>query len=215
MLNIKRFTFNDLAENTYLLYNKGGDCLIFDPGCYYREEQEELKDFIQENKLIVTHVLNTHCHIDHVLGNWYATSTFKAPLLIPTGEEIVLRSVKSYAPNYGFSNYQEAEPTAFLSENTLLTLGSEKIAVLSVPGHSPDHVAFYLAAQKIVIGGDVLFRESIGRTDLPGGNFDTLIKSIHTKLFTLPNDVLVYPGHGPETTIAHEKQFNPFCGLKK
>jgi len=180
MLKLHRFTFNDLAENTYLLYNSKGLCIVIDPGCYYAEEQRELKDFISENGLTVTHVLNTHCHIDHVLGNWFVTSTFTVPLLIPTGEEAVLKAVKTYAPSYGFSEYQEAEPTGFLSENTKLTLGSEVITILSVPGHSPDHVAFYLESQKLLIGGDVLFRESIGRTDLPGGNFETLIKSIHT-----------------------------------
>jgi hydroxyacylglutathione hydrolase len=215
MLQLHRFTFNDLAENTYLLYNAEGSCIIIDPGCYYREEQEELKDFIAENGLTVTHVLNTHCHIDHVLGNWFAISTFNVPLLIPTGEEAVLRAVKVYAPSYGFTAYQEAEPTRFLSESTHLALGNEQITILSVPGHSPGHMAFYLASQKIVMGGDVLFRESIGRTDLPGGNFDTLINSIHTKLFSLPDDVVVYPGHGPETTIAHEKKHNPFCALKE
>jgi hydroxyacylglutathione hydrolase len=213
MLQLHRFTFNDLAENTYLLYNNDGLCFIIDPGCYYPEEQEELRGFIIQNKLTVTQVLNTHCHIDHVLGNWFATETFKAPLLIPTGEDAVLKAVKSYAPNYGFSGYQEATPSEFLTENSKLRLGNEPISIFSVPGHSPDHVAFYIESQKILISGDVLFRESIGRTDLPGGNFDVLIKSIHTKLFTLPDDVVIYPGHGSETSIGYEKLHNPFCAL--
>lgn len=215
MLTLQRFTFNDLAENTYVLYDANGLCLIIDPGCYYKDEQEELVNFIQAEKLKVLQVLNTHCHVDHVLGNYFVTSTFKAPLYIPAGEEAVLKSVKVYAPNYGFQQYQEAEPSGFLTENTRLNLGGEMIQILSVPGHSPAHIAFYIAKQSILIGGDVLFRESIGRTDLPGGNFDTLIKSIHTKLFTLPDDVTAYPGHGPETTIGHEKVYNPFCAIAK
>ncbi|GCC50719.1 MBL fold metallo-hydrolase [Chryseotalea sanaruensis] len=215
MLTLQRFTFNDLAENTYILYDTNGLCFVIDPGCYSKNEQEELANFIQAKKLKVVQVLNTHCHIDHVLGNYFVTSTYKAPLFIPSGEEAVLKAVKAYAPNYGFQQYQEAEPAGFLAEATYLSLGEEVIQILSVPGHSPAHVAFYIAKQAILIGGDVLFRESIGRTDLPGGNFDTLIKSIHTKLFTLPNDVTVYPGHGPETTIGYEKVNNPFCAIAK
>lgn len=214
MLHVHTFTFNDLAENTYLLYNDAGLCFVIDPGCYYPEEQEELHDFIVHHNLTVTQVLNTHCHVDHVLGNYYVTDRYKVPLFIPKGEESVLKAVKVYAPTYGFHQYHEAEPTGFLTEQTLLTLGGDRIHILSVPGHSPDHLAFYIEAQKIVIGGDVLFRQSIGRTDLPGGNFDTLMKSIHTKLFTLPDDVVVYPGHGPETTIGYEKKHNPFCAIK-
>lgn len=213
MLSLHRFTFNDLAENTYLLYEPAGSCLVIDPGCYYNEEQAELAGFITQQGLTVTHVLNTHCHVDHVLGNYFVTERFRVPLFIPTGEQPVLNSVKVYAPMYGFHQYSEATPTGFLTPATSLTLGEARIRILSVPGHSPDHVAFYLESQKIVIGGDVLFRESIGRTDLPGGNFDTLIRSIHTQLFTLPDDVTVYPGHGPETTIGYEKKYNPFCAL--
>jgi hydroxyacylglutathione hydrolase len=215
MLKVHYFTFNDLSENTYLLYNEEGLCIIIDPGCYYKEEQQKLKDFISIHKLTVTQVLNTHCHIDHVLGNWFVMSTFNAPLFIPKGEEQVLRAVKTYASSYGFSEYQEALPKGFLTENTVLQLGNEAITILSVPGHSPDHVAFYIESQKVLIGGDVLFRKSIGRTDLPGGNFNTLIESIHTKFFSLPDDVIVYPGHGSETTIGYEKKFNPFCALEK
>lgn len=214
MRSLQLFTFNDFAENTYVLYNESGLGMIIDPGCYYREEQEELNNFISEKQLTITHVLNTHCHVDHVLGNYYTTERYKAPLFIPKGEEMVLKSVKVYAPNYGFHQYHEVEPKGFITEQTRLSLGEEVIQIFSVPGHSPDHVAFYLEKEKIVIGGDVLFRESIGRTDLPGGHYDTLIKSIRTKLFVLPDDVVVYPGHGPETTIGYEKKFNPFCAIK-
>lgn len=215
MLKLKVFTFNDFAENTYLLYGSSGQAIIIDPGCYYREEQEELHHFITDNHIAVKQVLNTHCHIDHVLGNYFVKERLKVPLLIPQGEEVVLKSVKAYAPSYGFHQYQEASPDAYLTEQTPLTLEGESIQILSVPGHSPDHVAFYIESQKTLIGGDVLFRESIGRTDLPGGSHATLIQSIHTKFFTLPDEVVVYPGHGPETTIAYEKKFNPFCAIQR
>lgn len=214
MLHLQVFTFNDFSENTYLLYSDTGQAIIIDPGCYYREEQEELNGFIAERQLTITQVLNTHCHVDHVLGNYFVKERYKVPLLIPKGEEVVLKSVKAYAPSYGFHQYHEATPDGYLTEQSSLTLDEEPIKILSVPGHSPDHVAFYIASQKMLIGGDVLFRESIGRTDLPGGSHPTLIQSIHTKFFTLPDDVVVYPGHGPETTIAYEKKFNPFCALR-
>jgi hydroxyacylglutathione hydrolase len=213
MLHLHLFTFNDFAENTYLLYADNGECLVIDPGCYYKEEQAELVNFIATKKLAVTHVLNTHCHVDHVLGNYFVTDYYKVPLHIPAGEDAVLKSVKVYAPTYGFNQYQESEPHGFLSEQTSLALDDVVIRILSVPGHSPGHVAFYLEAQKILIGGDVLFRASIGRTDLPGGNLGTLLNSINTKLFSLPDDVVVYPGHGPETTIGYEKLNNPYCGI--
>lgn len=213
MLTLQCFTFNDFSENTYLLFHENGQCIIIDPGCYYKEEQNKLSDFVRLHKLTVTHVLNTHCHVDHVLGNYYVKDRYKVPLLIPKGEESVLKAVKVYGPSYGFHNYHEAEVDDFLTEHTKLLLGEESIKILSVPGHSPGHVVFYLEKQKMIIGGDVLFYESIGRTDLPGGDYNTLIRSIHTQLFTLPDDVAVYPGHGGETSIGHEKKFNPYCAL--
>jgi hydroxyacylglutathione hydrolase len=158
-------------------------------------------------------VLNTHCHIDHVLGNFFVKEKYKTSLHIHKKDEPVLKAVKAYAPNYGFFQYQETFPDSYLEEGQVLKLGDEELKVLFVPGHAPGHVAFYNEKNKIVIGGDVLFYNSIGRTDLPGGDFDTLIESIHTKLFTLPDDVTVFPGHGPETTIGFEKRTNPFCAL--
>jgi len=124
-----------------------------------------------------------------------------------------LKSVKAYAPNYGFATYAEAEADVYLEEGDLITFGNQQLSVLFVPGHSPGHIAFYNENEKTLIAGDVLFLNSIGRTDLPGGNHTTLIESIHQKLFTLPDDVTVYPGHGPETTIGFERKTNPFCAL--
>lgn len=184
-------------------------CAIIDPGCYDKSEQLELTSFIQSKNLVPKLLLNTHCHLDHVVGNAFVKATYQVPLLIPEFELEVLRSAKLYAPMFGFATYQESEPDGWISKKDPLLLGSEEITVLSVPGHSPDHVAFVHAASKTCISGDVLFYESIGRTDLPGGNHQTLINSIQHVLFNLANDYSVYSGHGKPTTIGHEKKYNP------
>jgi hydroxyacylglutathione hydrolase len=213
MLQIKSFTFNPLQENTYLLFDETNECVIIDPGCYEKFEQDELTIFIEQNNLRVKFLLNTHCHVDHVLGNYFVKEKYKTKLYIHREDQPVLKAVKVYAPMYGIHAYQEATPDEFLEEGMTISFGNQTLSVLFVPGHSPGHVAFYHHISKIVIGGDVLFRSSVGRTDLPGGNSATLMKSIHQKFFTLPDDVVVYPGHGPETTIGFEKKTNPFCAL--
>lgn len=213
MLQVKKFTFNPFGENTYVLFDELKECIIIDPGCYEKAEQRELADFIEANALNVKQLVNTHCHIDHVLGNAFVKRKFNVGLFIHAIEEPVLRAVKSYASNYGFVQYEETAADGFLTERDVITFGSQSLQILFVPGHSPGHIAFYDAAAKILIGGDVLFENSIGRTDLPGGNFDTLISSIHEKFFTLPDDVTVYCGHGDETSIGFEKRTNPFCAI--
>lgn len=211
---IKAFVFNPFQENTYVIADdETGECVIIDPGCYEQMERSELADFIGENGYKVKMLWNTHCHIDHVLGNEFVKQKYLTRLYMHRTEEFVLNAQKILAPHYGFNQYQESKPDEFLNENDCLTIGGELFTVLFVPGHSPGHIAFYNEKQKVVIAGDVLFKSSIGRTDLPGGDFDTLISSIHHKLFVLPNDVTVYPGHGPETTIGDEKRTNPFCAI--
>ena len=213
MLQVQSFVFNPFQENTFVLFDETKECVIIDQGCSDENENQELRTFIESRKLQVKLLLNTHCHIDHVLGNKFVKDTFKVHLLIPSGEEAVLKAAEVYAPSYGFHLYQHQSPNGFLEEGDLLKVGNHTFVVLFVPGHSPGHVAFYSEKNRILIGGDVLFYNSIGRTDLPGGNHDQLITSIHTKLFTLPEAVRVYPGHGPETTIGFEKKTNPFCAL--
>lgn len=213
MIQIQPFVFNPLQENTYVLFDETKECVIIDPGCYTREEQDELSNFIQNQQLKVIMLLNTHCHVDHVLGNAYVKEKYKTRLLIPAKEKATLLAVKAYAPSYGFYQYQETDPDGFLEEEDVIKFGHQTLRVLFVPGHAPGHVAFYHEKDKSVIAGDVLFYNSIGRTDLPGGDFDTLIESIHRKLFSLPDDVKVFPGHGPATTIGFEKRTNPFCAI--
>ena len=213
MLNVQTFEFNPFQENTYVLFDETKECVIVDPGCFVDQERKELTDFIEAQDLSVKMLLNTHCHIDHVLGNYFVKEKYKTKLYIHPKDEPVLKAVKVYAPNYGFATYTEAEVDTYLEEGDTIVFGNQQFIVLFVPGHSPGHVAFYNADQKTLIAGDVLFKNSVGRTDLPGGDHATLINSIHQKLFTLPNDVIVYPGHGPETTIGFERRTNPFCAL--
>lgn len=213
MIHVKSFVFNPFMENTYVLYDDTKACVVIDPGCYEPYEQQELKQYISENNLEVVKLLNTHCHIDHVFGNQFVKDEFKVDLYIHHLDEATLKAVKAYAPSYGISNYNEATADHFLEEGDKVKFGNSTLDVLFVPGHAPGHIAFYSKEDKFCIGGDVLFHGSIGRTDLPGGDFDTLIRSIHEKMFPLGDDVTVYCGHGPETTIGYEKKSNPFCAV--
>lgn len=211
MIQVKSFVFNPFMENTYVLYDDTKECVIIDPGCYEEYEEEALDEFIKTNQLTVKMLINTHGHIDHVLGNDHVIRTYGVPYLIHETDLPVLRAVESYAPNYGFQRYTPTEPTGFLSEGDTVSFGESSFEVLFLPGHAPGHIGLLNRDQKILVSGDVLFHESVGRTDLPGGDHATLIDSIHEKLFTLPDDITVYCGHGPETSIGHEKQYNPFC----
>jgi hydroxyacylglutathione hydrolase len=213
MISIKTIVFNPFAENTYLLFDETRECIIIDPGCYTSEEQEHLTKVIERESLIIVGLLNTHCHIDHVLGNAFVKNTFNLPLQIPENEVQTFSAVPGYAANYGFPAYEHATVDQLIKPNELIKFGQSEVGALYVPGHSAGHIAFVNESEKICIGGDVLFNGSIGRTDLPGGNFDILIKSIQEQLFNLPDDTVVYPGHGSTTTIGQEKNDNPFCAI--
>jgi len=213
MITIKTFVFNPFMENTYLLYDETGEVTIVDPGCYEEEEEQILREFVSKEKLKVKQLVNTHCHIDHVLGNSFVQNEFGVSLGIHKKDLETLRAVKSYAPNYGFQKYKEVEPEYFFEEGEVIKVGNHSFDILFVPGHAPGHVVFLNSAENICIGGDVLFRQSIGRTDLPGGDHDLLIDSIQTKMFSMDPDTLVYPGHGETTTIGFEMRHNPFCSM--
>ena len=210
MIQIQAFTFNPFSENTYVLYDETREAIIIDPGCYEKTELNELTNFIQNNSLTPVKIVNTHAHIDHVLGVEALKRKYNIPFYLNKLDEPLLKAVKSYAPNYGFAQFSEPEIEFYLSDGDSVTFGNSSLSVIFVPGHAPGHVAFVSKEQDFVIGGDVLFRQSIGRTDLPGGNFEMLINSIRTKLFTLPDDYIVYAGHMQPTTIGFEKKNNPF-----
>jgi hydroxyacylglutathione hydrolase len=212
MINIQRFTFNPVQENTYVLRNDKDACCIIDPGCYFDNERRTLQKFIEDQKLIPKLLLNTHCHLDHVFGNKFIFDTYQLPLHLHEKEKQVLDYAPTSGLNWGmpFENYRGE--LIFLKEGDIIKLDEDELSVLDTPGHSPGSVCFYCGAQKFLIGGDVLFRQSIGRTDLPGGDHAALLKSIREKLLVLPDDVIVYPGHGEPTTIGFEKKNNPFLG---
>jgi len=209
---IKTFVFNPFYENTYVLYDQTNQAIVVDPGCYEEYEKNEITSFIENNDLNVQAVINTHCHIDHVLGNLFLKEKYGVPLKIPSGEKELLEAVKEYSTMWGINNYQPAEVDEFLKEGTL-QIANLKFECILAPGHSPGHLVYYHQESGSLIGGDVLFRESIGRTDLPGGNHSELISSIREKIFALPDDTKVYSGHGPITTIGYEKEKNPFVRL--
>jgi glyoxylase-like metal-dependent hydrolase (beta-lactamase superfamily II) len=177
---------------------------------YTGEEQNAVLKFIAENKLKPVLLLNTHCHIDHVLGNKFVFDTYGLLPQFHEGETYVLNAVVAYAPQMGIRYEVSPLPEVFLPATGTVTFGNSELELIFAPGHSPAHLCFYSKADGFLIGGDVLFYNSIGRTDLPGGNHAQLIKNIREKLFILPDNVKVYPGHGPATTIGFEKQTNPF-----
>jgi len=210
MMKIKIFTFNLFYENTYLLHDETKECVIIDPGCSNAEEYGELKQYIDKEGLTPVRLLNTHSHIDHIFGNRYVADTYSLKLEAHEKETDHIKNADSYAAMFGMPSPNTPKIEKYIVEGDVITFGTTSLEVLFAPGHSPGHVVFYNREQKVIIGGDVLFKESIGRTDLPGGDFNTLIQSIQTKLFTLDDDITVYPGHGMPTTIGYEKQYNPF-----
>ncbi len=206
------FTFSDFAENTYIVScDETKECVIIDPGCYYGKEQNELVKYIQTNKLKPVKLLNTHCHLDHVFGNHFIHNTYGLLPEIHKGELPVLEAVPMICNAYGIRGYEASPmPEVFWDEGDVVEIGNMKLEVLFVPGHSPAHIAFFNRKEKYLIGGDVLFQQSIGRTDLPGGDYETLLGSIRVKFLPLGDDVVVYSGHGAPTTIGKEKLSNPF-----
>ncbi|KQR69561.1 MBL fold metallo-hydrolase [Pedobacter sp. Leaf176] len=211
MISIKIFTFNAYSENTYVLFDETRECVIIDPGMYDGTEQNEIVAYIKEKNLNPVLLLNTHCHLDHIFGNKFVFDTYGLKPQFHKGELSVLQAVPAYAPQMGFSRYElSPEPENFLEETGTVNFGNSSLELIFAPGHSPAHLCFYNEADGFLIGGDVLFYGSIGRTDLPGGNHQQLIENIKTQLFPLPDAVKVYPGHGPATTIGFEKEHNPF-----
>lgn len=210
MLTVKSFTFGPFAENTYILYDTTKECVIVDPGCYDENERNELVKFIEENKLKPILLLNTHGHIDHVVGNKFVFDKYGLKPLIHKEDLNSLHSLMTVAHLYNLNAEASPEPSGFLEEGNTVKFGETEMDVLFTPGHSPGSICFVHPAQKIIIGGDVLFYGSIGRTDLPGGHHQTLLDSIANKLMVLEDDYIVYSGHGQKTEIGFERKNNPF-----
>lgn len=210
MIKIQTFVFNPFSENTYVLYDESKECVIIDPGCFDKNEYEEITNFISSINLTPKYIIITHGHIDHVLGITYLKKMFNIPVWIPKEEEETYNSVSTYSSSYGFENYEHTPEDHLIADGEVINFGNSSLATIFAPGHSAGHVAFINEEQNICIGGDILFSGSIGRVDLPGGDYDTLIESIKNKLFVLDESMVVYPGHGPTTTIKIEKTTNPF-----
>jgi glyoxylase-like metal-dependent hydrolase (beta-lactamase superfamily II) len=210
MIQQQAFTFNPFQENTWILSNESKQAIIMDPGCSNAAEENILSKYISENELIPAAVWLTHCHIDHVLGLDFCIRKWGIPYYLHPDEKPALKAVEVYAPAYGFTNFRLPETEGLVLNAGEISLEEDVFRILFVPGHSPGHIAFYHAASAQIWAGDVLFRESIGRTDLPGGDHGQLEKSIREKLYTLAPETIVHSGHGPDTSIGHEKRHNPF-----
>ncbi len=211
-MRLRVYTYNPLSENTYLLFDDTKEGILVDPGCCTLEEEEDLLVAIQREGVKVVGIYNTHSHIDHVLGVDVMQRRLKVPFYVHKIDEETLFAVPTYAPMYGFPNFREPEVDGYIKEGTPIKFGNTELEVLFVPGHAPGHVAFLHVESLTLIAGDVLFKRSIGRYDLPGGDVDTLLASIKEKFFALPDETSVHPGHGPPTTIGEEKLHNPFVG---
>jgi glyoxylase-like metal-dependent hydrolase (beta-lactamase superfamily II) len=213
MISVEKFTFNPFQENTYILFDETKECIIIDPGCYNKNEKEELLNFIKKNNLIPVQLLNTHCHIDHVLGNQIISNNYDLKLAAHVLEIPVLEGSAYWGSQYGINGDLSPEIEIYLHEGDCIEFGTSKIEVIFVPGHSPGHIAFINHDEKFIINGDVLFEGSFGRYDLPGGDIKQLAKSIKKQLFILPDDYRVYAGHMGETTIVKEKKANPILQI--
>lgn len=209
-MQIKTFCFNPFSENTYILFNDDRLAWIVDPGCSDSREEKILFDFIHVQQLNVDQLLLTHAHIDHILGNAFITREYGLKPKMHMNELGILRSAASLAKMYGIPYSHSEEPEKFLEDNDIIKLGAQSWKCILCPGHSPGSLCFYNEQEGILIGGDVLFNGSIGRTDLPGGDHDSLLRNIREKLFSLDPQTIVYPGHGEPTTIRHELETNPF-----
>ena len=208
-MQVQSFTFNGFQENCSVVYSTSGNAVIIDPGCADRSEQKDLLRFIELKNLTVLAILNTHCHIDHILGNAFCVNHFEVDLIAHEAELFTLSMADRSAEMYGVPDYIPSPiPNRFIEDNELLVFGDLQFKVIFGPGHSVGHVAFYNSEHSILIGGDILFKGSFGRVDLPGGDIEILKKTIFERLFPLPENTVVYPGHGPVTTIGEEKKNN-------
>jgi hydroxyacylglutathione hydrolase len=208
-MTVHSFVFNGFQENTYLLVDDNKKGVLVDPGCYSRNEEAELVDFIREEEIDLLAILGTHAHIDHVLGNNMVMEKFKVPYYLHQDDLATLKAVPNYAHVYGFEGYKPSpSPTNILKGGEVLTFGEMTFDVIHAPGHAPGHVVYYSKTHKLLVNGDVLFKGSFGRTDLPGGSMKVLKETIIKKLFSLPEDVVVLTGHGEPTTIGEEKHTN-------
>ena len=214
MLQIHLFVFNLFGENTYIIFDDTKECVIIDPGCHTSNEENVLFGFLDSRKLKPVMIINTHGHVDHVVGNNAVKRRYGIPVAAHPDTKADFVQAKRQAVWLGFQLEGDIDlPDQELQDDEVIKVGESILKVICTPGHARGSVSLYAPAEGWVITGDALFCRSIGRTDLPGGDFDTLRESIRTRLFTLPDDTEVYCGHGESTTIGEEKDFNPYVAL--
>lgn len=210
MLQIKKFVFSPFAVNTYVLYDKSKECAVIDPGCYNAEEEEMLKQFIDSQNLKPVRVFNTHGHIDHIFGNAFMQKTYQVGPEIHAADLSLVDKAEKFANAYSLDFVSSPSFSRYIKEGETITFGKISFETILVPGHSPGSIVFINKANKLLISGDVLFSGSIGRTDLPGGDYNQLINQIKEKLMSMPEGYSVLPGHGDSTTIKKEQTSNVF-----
>lgn len=210
MIKLEVFVFNPFQENTFLLSDESGKCIVVDPGMYDPRENKQISEFIEARKLIPEAIVNTHCHVDHVLGCRYLMDQYTIPFCFHEDEQEMLDRAPELGAIFGLKVDKLPEADRYLVAGEKFQFGNSELQLIHVPGHSKGSLALYSESDKFVITGDALFNGSIGRTDLPGGDYNTLIESIWNNLMILPRDVKVYPGHGPSSTIGYEHDTNPF-----
>ncbi len=214
MLQIKQFIFSPFAENTYIIYDDANKvAAVIDPGCYTDEEEGSLSKFVEENELNLKYLINTHCHIDHIFGNKFIKDKYNSTFIAPEKDVFMLKLMEEQAAGYGLQLQPSPQPDILIENIDELKIGEYKCDFIFTPGHTPGEYCIYFPSEKVLFSGDVLFRQSIGRTDLWGGDYDTLIDSIENKLYKLDDDVKVFPGHEQTTTIGFEKRNNPFVSV--
>ncbi len=209
-MKVYKFVFSPIQVNTYILAEDSGNCAIIDCGCYDKEESDDLTKFIEEKGLKPVVLLNTHSHLDHIFGNKFILEHYGLRAYASESDEMNRITAPNHAMMFGLSMEEPPKPEEFISDNQVITFGNTKLLALHVPGHTTGSIAFYSEADNCVFTGDALFAGSIGRTDLPGGNYEILMNSIRNKLFVLPPSTVVYPGHGEKTTIDNEIKTNPY-----
>lgn len=210
-MEIKQFTFSPFQENTYVAYTDDLEAIIIDPGCYSPAEEKQLQQFIVSMGLNVKYLVNTHLHLDHAFGNTFVEETFNVKTSAHVGDAFWLKGMAGQCRMFGLELKRPAPSiTHELKEGDRINLGTETFEILHVPGHSPGSIVLHNSKEQILFVGDVLFEGSIGRTDLQGGDYGQLIRGIQEKLLALPDETIVYSGHGAATTIGRERRSNPF-----
>lgn len=210
-MEVKVFQFNPFQQNTLLVWDETQEAVIIDAGMFFKQEKQQIKQFIEHNQLKLVRVLNTHLHLDHQFGNKFLFDTYGIMPEVGKDDEFLLDSMPFFIRKWGLPYFEGSQPIGkYITDNQEIKFGNTTFIALHTPGHSPGSHSFYCKEAGVVFVGDVLFKGSIGRTDLEQGDYATLIRSIENRLFTLPDETIVYNGHGPTTTIGEEKQFNPF-----